>query len=175
MSTESVPKSVSVTWSAQAQDQAHSTGRALLFMLGNTTYGVSVEFVRRVVEMPSVVPVTGSCSWFTGMTNCEGAPVPLVDTRAILNQTPEPQNLKRAIIIDCAYGTVLLAVEQITTLSDLSGKQKHHTVPSEYPAELIEYSCEANGVTIGVLNIPKLFRFISTPSTAHNIQHGEQA
>ncbi len=174
MSLHSAPQSVSVTWSAQAQDCAHSTGRALLFMLGNTTYGVSVEFVRRVVEMPSVVPVVGSQPWFSGLANCEGAPVPLINTPAILNQATEPHELKRAIIIDCAYGTALLGVEQITTLSDLSGKQKHHTVPGEYPAEFLEYSCEANGVTIGVVSVPKLFQFVSAPAQVSNNQPGER-
>lgn len=175
MTENQAPASVSVTWSAQAHDQAHSTGRALLFILGNTTYGVSVEFVRRVIEMPSVVSVSGRGSWFIGMANCEGAPAPLVDTQAILHSVSEPQNLKRAIIIDCAYGTVLLAVEQITTLSDLSGKKIHRTIPSEYPAEFIEYSCEANAVTVGVLSVAKLFQFISAPSIVGNPQQGEHA
>ena len=175
MSAETVHRSVSVTWSAQDHDRSRATGRALLFVLGDGTYGISVEFVRRVVELPSTVAVAGAESWLMGVANCEGAPLPLIDTQAILGQASAPNALKRAIIIDCAYGSVLLAVEQINTLSDLSGKKKHHSTPPEDASGFIDYSCEANGVTVGVLDMAKLFKYVSEPVSSVKSQQGESA
>ena len=154
------PSSLSVTWSARERDAGHSTGRALLFLLGNTTYAVSVAFVRRVMEMPAVVPVAGSQPWLLGMANCEGAAVPLINTQLLLQPDNESssQPCKRAIVIDSAYGSCLLAVEQINTLSDLSTAKRHTRLPAEYPPSFIEFSCESNGVTIGVIKVATLFQ-----------------
>ncbi len=149
---------LSVSWSATVAEQTHITGRALLFVMGNSSYGVSVDFVRQVIEMPAVVPVAGSEEWLLGMANCDGVALPLIDVRALFTAEPAPEeSLQRAIIIDCAQGTMLLAVDQITTLTDLSATEKHNRTPANYAADYLEYSCESNGVTVGVLNIVRLF------------------
>lgn len=159
-------KALSVTWSARERDAGHRTGRALLFMLGNTTYAVSVNFVRRVLEMPLVAKVAGAQPWLSGMASCEGAAVPLINTRRLLHpDSGSPSQVcKRAIVIDSAYGTCLLAVEQINTLSDLSNAKRHAKLPVEYKAPFIEYSCESNGVTVGVIKVASLFQFTSERS-----------
>lgn len=153
-------QSLSVTWSARERDNGHRTGRALLFLLGNTTYAVSIAFVRRVIEMPSVVPLAGAKPWLLGMANCEGVAVPLIHTQQLLHpdNVTSMQACRRAIVIDGAFGSCLLAVEQINTLSDLSSSQHHTKLPAEYPAQFIEYSCESNGVTIGVIKVATLFQ-----------------
>lgn len=166
---------LSVTWSAKEREHNHVTGRALLFLLSNTTYGISVDFVRRVLEMPAVDPVPGSSDWFLGMVNCDGVALPLINPHALFNtesaaceSTVKTGDLKRAIVIDCAHGTVLLAVDQITTLADLSARAKHETTPAEYPSWFLEYSCEANEVTIGVVNIVKLFESLDNRRASSN-------
>ena len=163
-------QSLSVTWSARELDARHNTGRALLFLLGNTTYAVSVAFVRRVMELPAVVPVAGAKPWLLGMANCEGVAVPLIHTQHLLHpdSAVSSQTCKRAIVIDCAHGSCLLAVEQINTLSDLSGSQRHAKLPAEYPAPFIEYSCESNGVTIGVIKVATLFQNYSKQAVRTN-------
>lgn len=149
---------LSVSWSAGVAEQTHATGRALLFVIGGSSYAVSVDFVRQVIEMPAVVPVAGSEEWLLGMANCDGVALPLIDARALLAAERSAQeSLKRAIVIDCAQGAMLLAVDQITTLTDLSAKEKHNMIPANYVADTLEYSCESNGVTVGVLNIVRLF------------------
>lgn len=175
------PETITASWSARAVEQNHSTARALLFELSDTTYAVSVEFVRRVIELPTVVPVAGSSDWLLGMANVDGLALALVDTQSLLHnkRRASPESMKRAIFIDSAQGNLLLAVDQITTLSDLSGSQKHRNSPVNYPSAFLEFSCELNGVTIGVLDIVKLFRFASVAAIGRDVANynndGEKA
>jgi len=92
-----------------------------------------------------------------------GVAVPLIHTQQLLHPDNDSftQSFRRAIVIDCAFGSCLLAVETINTLSDLSSSQRHTKLPAEYPAQFIEYSCESNGVTVGVIKVATLFQLHS--------------
>ncbi len=153
---------VNATWSARADELAHTTGRALLFSLGETTYALSVDFVERVIELPAVMPVPRAADWMIGLAVYESMPQPLIDLRYFL----QPQRLAansdeqtmpgRAIAVNCAHGKVLLAVDQLVTISDLSNRSHVVTSRPEFPEQFIEFTCKADETVVGVVCIPKV-------------------
>ena len=153
---------VKAMWSAQADELIHTTTRALLFSLGDTTYGLSVEYVERVIELPSVISVPRASDWLVGLAVYESTPLPLIDLRYFLQpqqftMKPEDQAMPgRAIAVNCAHGKVLLAVDQLVTIADLSGRQHVVTTRPEFPEQFMEFACKTDETIIGVVCMPKL-------------------
>ena len=155
---------VKATWSAQADELIHTTGRALLFSLAETTYALSVDFVERVIELPTVTPVPRAGDWLRGMAVYESMPLPLIDLRYFLQpqrlvENSDEQMLPgRAIAVNCAHGKVLLAVDQLVTISDLSDRSHVATSRAEFPEQYIEFTCKADETVVGVVCIPKVLQ-----------------
>lgn len=169
---------VTATWSAQADELMHTTSRALLFLLGNTTYGLSVDYVERVIEVPAVVPVPRARDWLLGLAVYESTPLPLIDPRYFLlspGQRSDETVLSlagRAIVVSCAHGRVLLAVDQLVTISDLSGRQSIETDRPEFPDQYIEFACNADETIVGVVSVPCLLKAAATHPTQQDQQSG---
>ncbi len=170
---------VTATWSAQADELTHTTSRALLFLLGNTTYGLSVDYVERVIEVPAVVPVPRASDWLLGLAVYESTPLPLIDPRYFLlpaqklSEAPAPSLAGRAIVVSCAHGRLLLAVDQLVTISDLSGRQPIATDRPEFPDQYIEFACKADETIVGVVSVPGLLKAAATQLTQQDQQSGE--
>jgi chemotaxis signal transduction protein len=155
---------VIATWSAKADELTHQTSRALLFLLGDITYAISVEYVERVIELPAVVAVPRTSDWLTGIAVYDSTPLPLIDPAHFLltsagtggNREQAQSVAGRAIVVSCAHGRVLLAVDQLVTISDLANRQHVSTDRSEFTSEYIEFTCRTDESIVGVVSVPKL-------------------
>lgn len=150
---------VSTRWTAREQECLQATRRALLFQLNETTYAISVEYVDKVIELQDVTPVPGSPSWVAGIVVHDLLPYPLIDPRVLLQSRISGSGaLNRAVVIKSAHGNVLIGVEQLVTISDLTVRPRVKVTRQEFPAPLIEYICKSDNSLVGVISMPDFLK-----------------
>ncbi len=148
---------VTASWSPMQDELNHATTRALIFKVDNQSFAISVDFVEKVLEVPAATPVPGSSEWFTGMVCYETEPVALIDTGYFLYQKRTlANNSSRAILVNCAHGRLVLMVQRLVTLCDLSARVRMDLPTVEYPASYTEYVCQHDGEAVTVLNLAAL-------------------
>lgn len=151
------PKSaepMSAVWSPKRNEIDHSTTRGLIFLVAGKALAISVDFVEKVLEMPPSSPVPCSSEWFLGMVCCEAEPLALIDVEYFLFQErTNPNTNSRAILINSAHGRVVLAVQQIVTLCDLSSRKRLAVSQSELPETFTEYVCQDDDGVVTVLSL----------------------
>lgn len=168
-------ESLSVSWSVLDEERSHRTERALLFQLGGATYGISVEFVERVIELQDITPVPGALAWVSGVVVHELRPYSLVDPRYFLLPDIEDHRepLRRGVVIKSAFGNVLLGVEQLVTIADLKIRPRVDTVRAEFPANFIEYTCRSDESLIGVIRVATLLQAAAQSPVAPPVTTGK--
>lgn len=156
---------VTAEWSAENEELANITQRALLFQSHGTTYGISVDFVSKVIEIDVLTEVPGAPPWLLGSTVFEFLPYPLIDPARLLQHNRSGSELitdslkpQRAIVIKSAHGRVLLAVERLVTIAELTAHMRVNVERPEFPVAFMEYVCRAEEKLIGVISIPKLLQ-----------------
>ena len=169
---------VKATWSSTADELTHQTSRALLLLLGDITYAISVEYVERVIELPQVIPVPRTSDWLAGIAVFDSTPLPLVYPGHFLlpavgagSTRAQAQSVAgRAIVVSCAHGRALLAVDQLVTISNLSGRQHVTTDRPEFTSAFIEFTCKTDESIVGVVSVPKLLMAAADYSGLSHLQ-----
>lgn len=87
------------------------------FTVGEVNYGVPVEQVREVRDLQSVIPVPGSPSYVTGMSNLRGQLITIMDLQKRLNIDANGGLNKKIIIIERDAHSVGVIVDTVTDVS----------------------------------------------------------
>ncbi len=125
--------------------------------------------------MPPYTAVPGSASWLLGLANHENQPLPLVDVRQFLLKGPPASALSSAIVVECAHGKVLLAVEKIITLVDLAAKPRNALLPDCCTTEYVEYVCEHDDSAVVVVQLASLITAVERAALESTASSGELA
>jgi len=174
---------VKVRWSPEDDMQNSRTGRALIFTKSDQVYGVAIDFVKKIIELPAMISVGRQSPWHLGLMIHDSELLPLIDVHEYLAHADSetatvptdvacdgsPQQPAAAIVIDCGYGKVLLAADKIRSLVDLDKHPRH-------PAGLTLLECVSTVAdeqhrVVSVVALFESFRQSAGPSghTRHDI------
>jgi purine-binding chemotaxis protein CheW len=110
-----------------------------VFRLGNSTYGVDVKAVKRIVSIEGVVPVPRSTNSIIGLQIIRGAAVPIVSLAEVLSLA-EPLELARqartALVLAVGGVECGVAVERIDGVSDVRKAQLQPRSSDAEPAAI---------------------------------------
>lgn len=106
-----------------ALDAEELSRRYLVFVLGESRYAVPLQFVREIVEVPTVTPLPDLPSYVRGAVNLRGNVVVVVDVRLRLG-IAGASNARRPVMVVVAYegqrlGFVVDAVRDVTTIDPM--------------------------------------------------------
>jgi purine-binding chemotaxis protein CheW len=79
--------------------QRQQAGELLTFLLDNETFGIEVDRVHEVLDMPPVTRVPNTRDFAPGIANVRGNVVPLVDLRRKLPMAPAPVGTAMRVIV----------------------------------------------------------------------------
>jgi chemotaxis signal transduction protein len=95
---------------------------AVIFRIGGESYGLAVETVREIVNVPALLPIAGAPGYLAGLLNLRGVFLPVLDGRVLVSQ-PLPIALNNQVIIlggaAAEFGLLIdqaLTIEQVTPL-----------------------------------------------------------
>ena len=90
--------------------------RFLTFTVDGRVYAVEFERVRRVVESSERLRLPNGGQSFDGITDVDGAILPILDLRRLLTRRPvgaAPDKLGTAILVEIAGGTVAVVADEV--------------------------------------------------------------
>ncbi|MBP2312461.1 chemotaxis protein CheW [Azospirillum soli] len=90
--------------------------RFLTFTVDGRVYAVEFERVRRVVESSERLRLPNGGQSFDGITDVDGAILPILDLRRLLTRRPvgaDPSHLGTAILVEIAGGTVAVVADEV--------------------------------------------------------------
>jgi len=106
----------------EATEEGGAMQRILLFRLGEETYGLPIELVEAVIQLPaSVTRVPKAPPFVVGVTNHRGRVVPLVDQAMRFDAGAAPGARRRVVVASLegvTAGFIVDAVDQIVSVPD---------------------------------------------------------
>lgn len=87
------------------------------FTISDVKYGVPVDQVREVRDLQEVIPVPGSPSYVTGMSNLRGQLITIMDLQKRLNIQESGSRNKKIIIIELEDHSVGVIVDTVNDVS----------------------------------------------------------
>ncbi|MBN2002663.1 MAG: chemotaxis protein CheW [Anaerolineae bacterium] len=94
----------------------------VVFVLDNEYYGVDIALVERIIEVRTIARVPYAPKFIQGVTNLDGAVLPVVDLRKRFEFAAKPPDRDTRIIVVTAgktrVGMIVDAVAEVRTIED---------------------------------------------------------
>jgi purine-binding chemotaxis protein CheW len=93
----------------------------LVFRIDGHEHALPIEDVVEVVRMVAATPLPGASAWVSGVINCRGRVIPLIDARARLGAPRREPELSTSIVVletdQAAGGIVVDEVVEVLTVN----------------------------------------------------------
>jgi purine-binding chemotaxis protein CheW len=90
--------------------------------LAGEYYGLDIDAVERIIELPHITAVPHTPPYIAGLTNLRGAVLPVLDLRARFELPPgEPTPAARVVVVrahDVAVGVLVDAVREVVRVAE---------------------------------------------------------
>ena len=96
----------------------------LVFSLHGSVYGLSVSYVREILFLPELTPVTEAPPYISGMFNFRSRIVPVMDLHARLGYKPRPYQITdRVIVLEWGELALALIANRVHDVLELASDQ----------------------------------------------------
>lgn len=107
------------------------TDRYLLFPLGDSMYGISIEPIRDIIEMQPVTPVPDMPAYVRGVINLRGMVIPVIDIRLRMGLAERSYDDRTCIVVvQDEADPVGLIVDTVAEVSEIPAERL--STPPQY-------------------------------------------
>jgi chemotaxis signal transduction protein len=131
--------------------------------VASEAYAVPVRHVLEIRELGPGTGVPGAGPAVLGVRNVRGQVLPVVDL-AILLEVRNPAPPTVMLVAEAGGVRAGLAVEQVVDVGDLPGPEEPAD-PGLLAGPVLAGTVLADGVLIGVLDVPRVFEALSGPAS----------
>lgn len=86
--------------------------RFLIFGMGDERYALALEDVEEIMEPPQVYPLPKAPPYYSGIMNCHGTPIPVLDVEAFYKKIPSSPGNK-ILVLDRKKANLALGVHSV--------------------------------------------------------------
>jgi purine-binding chemotaxis protein CheW len=135
--------------------------RFLIFELNGESYALTLQDIEEIMELPEIYPLPKAPPYYSGIINCHGTPMPVLDLAAFFKKSPaRPGN--KILILDRKIANLAVRVHAVNGIVSGAGA----TNAGSGNADEIEEALVVAGREIKLLSSEKLLLLLEKEANA---------
>jgi purine-binding chemotaxis protein CheW len=130
--------SIELAATGERWDQLLAGDQLIIIELDGTPYGIPIEFVQEVEQVPSVAPVPHTADWLQGVVNLRGSILTLVDPASLLEIGAWRRSATARMLVVGGDDPAALAVDRLLGMRRLTN-QVTPDVVGDMPGRVAEF------------------------------------
>jgi purine-binding chemotaxis protein CheW len=131
-------QSIELAATGERQDHLLAGEQIIIVELDGTPYGIPIEFVQEVEQVPSVAPVPHTADWLHGVVNLRGSILTLVDPANLLEVGVWRRSATARMLVVGRDDPAALAVDRLLGMRRLT-EQVAPEVAGDMPGRVAEF------------------------------------
>jgi purine-binding chemotaxis protein CheW len=147
----------------ESDDDDQNENKYLLFTLGHDTYGIHIETITEIVEMPNITTVPDMPGFIKGVINLRGRVIPVMDLRLRLGMSERAYDDRTCIVIahheNTSMGVIVDTVAEVNSIADEEIEPApDFSSESEVRGNIVDRIGKVNDVVTLLVDVPRLLR-----------------